>query len=100
MTYHTEPDARDMRCCGPEGCGEARRENIPLTPSEPRYCIASACMAWRWSFDEATVGEFQRGEFEEKGYHAFALRSVSGIPAVTMRRQTAYGYCGFAGEPQ
>ena len=65
---HTEEQAREIRCCGPEGCGQNRAveltaeeaEDLKALPSHGimrhegkpialrRFCIASKCMAWRW----------------------------------------------------
>lgn len=61
----TEDQAKLTRCCGPEGCGIRRREDLERVRRErgqhntdaelfaalqlaPRYCIGSACMGWRW----------------------------------------------------
>ena len=45
----TEDEARELRCCGPDGCGGWAHENdAPDIPDGGyvRYCIASDCMAW------------------------------------------------------
>lgn len=54
----TEAEAKEKWCCGPlyEGRG---------------YCLASACMAWRWTYPKK----------DEAG------------------RIVAAGYCGHAGKP-
>jgi hypothetical protein len=50
----TEEEAKKMRCCGPQGCGgwngnSNAGEAVFGYASEPiRFCIGSACMAWRW----------------------------------------------------
>lgn len=79
MIALTEAQARDKRCCGPEGCGETRwLDGRPLG----RFCIGSACMAWEWDrapgeslFDPAT------------GDRAGHRRS----------QEDATGYCGLVG---
>jgi hypothetical protein len=38
-----ESDAIEKRCCGPEGCGLPKNDR-----DQRRYCLGSACMAWRW----------------------------------------------------
>ena len=35
-----------VRCCGPEGCGEARDRDELGTPM--RYCIGQHCAAWEF----------------------------------------------------
>ena len=49
MTAYTEDEAREKRCCGPEGCGAAPYP--PMVGYDMRYCIASACMAWEFEPD-------------------------------------------------
>ena len=79
MIVHQD-SARDMRCCGPEGCGHVPTATEP--PKDPRWvrrCIGYRCMAWRVASPEL-VG-----------------------PAHSVRFKTDdhlnYGYCGLAGEP-
>ena len=51
----TEDEAMAKRCCGPTGCGFGRAIRGTLNPDgtcsanylEVRFCIGSACMAWR-----------------------------------------------------
>ncbi len=66
----TEEEAKAKRCCGPMGCGSA----APGTTDHAdgvRFCIGSACMAWRW---------------------------VSRAPG-TPPRADEPGFCGKAGKP-
>lgn len=65
----TEEEARQRRCCGPHGCGEARGE------SKPRFCIATQCMAWQW--------------VDPKNDDALINEAAHGRP---------YGFCGLAGK--
>lgn len=66
---HTEKEMRDIRCCGPEGCGDPRFVGSTVTsadgithvtntgppggpgPNMRRFCIASKCAAWEWKDD-------------------------------------------------
>lgn len=49
----TEEEAKAKRCCGPEGCGERNHQDLTRQDQQfaimllPRFCIGSACMAWR-----------------------------------------------------
>ena len=103
----TEEQARELRCCGPEGCGEYRGEDVPSTipnidpetgeiksitsgypltgRAEPyeRFCIASKCSAWRWGEAAHWEGNTSGMRPEDTG-------------AVTVRR----GFCGLAGRPE
>jgi hypothetical protein len=69
----TKGQANLTRCCGPEGCGGN-------SAGEPeRFCIASACMAWRIATHEVPV--------------AVGSTVYREIP------DTDRGYCGLAGKP-
>ena len=54
----TEEEAKKKRCCGPSGCGrhmevvdtpDLQREHAEYASHLESFCIASVCMAWRWS---------------------------------------------------
>ena len=70
----TEDEARARKCHR-----RLRDVNGPIS-HEHGYCIASECMAWRFS------------GFLEKGEEC----PVSGI---TVQEHTPTGYCGLAGKP-
>jgi hypothetical protein len=52
---NTEDEARGKRCCGGAGCGAKKMKGASNRATienwggrqVERYCIASACMAWR-----------------------------------------------------
>jgi hypothetical protein len=107
----TEDQAKLTRCCGPEGCGIRRREDLERVRRErgqhntdaelfaalqlaPRYCIGSACMGWRWLYAEPMC--VVRGGITNQKYlvrkedaERQGLRVVSILDAS--------GYCGHAG---
>lgn len=72
----TEDQARLTRCCGPEGCGGNSANEAD------RYCIASACMAWR---NAAPLFIYNADPYT--GY----IEEVPGTGAG--------GFCGLAGQP-
>ena len=50
----TEAEAANKRCCGPEGCGRLHGQTYVAQTTGgyarsggERFCIGSACMAWR-----------------------------------------------------
>lgn len=47
MSNHTETEARELRCCGPDGCG-AISMCAGTSERDYRYCVGSKCMAWQW----------------------------------------------------
>ena len=90
---HTEEEMREIRCCGPEGCGVIRpvdehgnvdkKEESKLRPPNQlwqgypavaRFCIASKCAAWRWDRDQQ-IAEYdpERGrDPKSRGYCGLA----------------------------
>ena len=46
----SEDRAKQMRCCGASDCGERGAPEPGLEAR--RLCVGSACMAWRWDFDD------------------------------------------------
>jgi hypothetical protein len=82
----TEDEAKTKACCGPfreaiPYAGAAEHEEIARDGLDPEYaaeisgrypCIASSCMAWRWS---GTASQYSR---------------IADVP----------GFCGLAGPPQ
>jgi hypothetical protein len=73
----TEDQAKTTRCCDPNGCGEVRDDNRGSPDNAPRYCISSACMAWRW------IPKAGTDENAQPNYYAGQWQ----------------GYCGLAGKP-
>ncbi len=76
----TEGEAKTTRCCGDEGCGikrEIRKQEAPFNEFYARFCIGSACMAWRW------VTLYGESDFGER------IAEISKTD----------GYCGLAGKP-
>ena len=73
----TEDEAKTKVCCGPPHIGAVAKGDTQIR------CIASACMAWRWSFSPRAA----KSAAEE------APMAHSRSPFV------AKGYCGLAGSP-
>lgn len=87
----TEAEAKNVQCCGPEGCGKVRSlEPFYNTFGDVavhqiiRVCIASACMAWRKT--GAAKVENRRGQLVD--------RDEDGTG-----RWHYDGFCGLAGKP-
>jgi hypothetical protein len=75
----TEEQAKEKRCCGPEGCGGSLY--LHKSKSDERWCIGSLCMAWRH------VGQIGIGPNGE--------RRNDNLDGLT--RWTNVGRCGLAG---
>ena len=91
MTLLTEDEAKTKRCCGPEGCGYTHTSATSTRAGE-RYCIASACIAWRWG---------QKRNPDWKPDHS-GMMWPSPHPddrPATHIRDTEHGYCGLSGRP-
>lgn len=90
-----EKEARQVQCCGTEGCGLHSD-----TPYRARWCIGSRCMAWRWHPKPAGrwMVKLEGEEPAEWNWnptgHASHARNLEWVkPAVVIRS----GYCGLAG---
>jgi len=81
----TEDQAKTTRCCGPNGCGEVRDDMRGLPDNAPRYCIGSACMAWRW-------------ELTDRGHRVFQTKGLEVLIQEAAPNKLT-GYCGLAGKP-
>jgi len=76
---HTPDEAKDIRCCGPEDCGETRRhEGHAGEQNYRRFCLAAGCSAWRWA-ETFSVTDRHDAEIAEKFM--------------------GKGFCGLAGRP-
>lgn len=78
----TENEAQVTQCCGPDGCGYFNDD-----PRPARWCVASACMAWRW--DEPWTGMTEEGSGGDLVYR------ISRKPG-----QPRQGFCGLGGVPR
>lgn len=65
----TEKEAGVKQCCGPDGCGYHNDQPYPA-----RWCIASACMAWRWE-NSATRRDGLPDDDNPRGYCGLAGRT-------------------------
>lgn len=81
MNIVVEAQAKVMRCCGPDDCGEKTGEAL----SSPRLCVASNCMAWRWRMGLWNIQEDRWWKSGDK-----AAMDVE-------ERQSDYGSCGLSG---
>ena len=115
---HTEDQSRNIRCCGPEGCGQLRlienadpqtlyafdSNNKPMA----RFCITGQCMAWRWHTWRMTANyvfpstKEEPNDFADKlekdGWKWVGIEGGIGCIAIWEKR-AEHGYCGLAGRP-
>jgi hypothetical protein len=75
----TEAEAKTKWCCGPTGAGQLLHGEDETSPNAARTCLASMCMAWRATDNEAGPMDPARDR-----------------PPVWK----AAGYCGLAGAPR
>ena len=83
----TEEEALTKKCCGPNGTGAFRYTSDGY---QPRYCIASACMAWRINI---------RTETRHRDGHVVQPGEVYLRGNATKHEVPDGGYCGLAGAP-
>lgn len=123
----TEEEARKTRCCGPQGCGKVQDYDVhrnsvgdAIGQSLLRFCVGSACMAWRRmpkahfdvrglsSFgdekpEKPTADDFQKWEHlaRDAGYvpHPDTDHYYGVAVAWAKRDETPRGFCGLAGTP-
>ena len=110
MTLLTEDEVKTKRCCGPEGCGEARHEHGGLDGhgvEGRRYCIGSDCAGWRWKplmVSEEWKNAVKKAAIELKdndprrhksAVHVNENRAKYGLPD-----KPFHGYCGLSGRPE
>lgn len=91
----TEQDAKTKQCCGPyiaASATMATSANIDLevAPGTFGKCIASECMAWRWS-------EYWFQEEIQRRSRAAPSASVQAIADRMKAEVICRGYCGLAG---
>lgn len=86
----TEDEAKTKRCCGPSGCGVRHGD-----PTEGRFCIGSACMAWRETVALRPVLDHMSDGREVQPGETYSVSRVVGH-----NRHVMGVYCGLAGAPQ
>ena len=74
----TEKEAKNKRCCGPDGCGDKPAIG-------PRLCIGSYCMAWDW------IVVWPSGASERR-----RVKPAQDDPSIASGG-SVFGYCGYAG---
>ena len=79
----TEEEAKNTRCCGPNGCGEVRDSLRGAPENQERYCIGAACMAWR----------------SEPGADRRRLEAQNPRMPMGEIAKIESGWCGLAGKP-
>ena len=49
----TESEAKQMKCCGPKGCGRLITTESLHTSTTVKCCDTTKCMGWRWENQSA-----------------------------------------------
>lgn len=110
----TEDQAKETRCCGPEGCGARLEHQVASMRNErgahegsadllaalvllPRYCIGAACMGWRSAAPELGA-EIDRiptepGSMIPGPEWAYDVEGHAWV----LRERIEHGFCGLAG---
>ena len=93
---HTEEQARETRCCGPEGCGNWH----PGSNKTIRLCVASDCMGWWWNTEHNDLLlEEQREAYRENAdYDPVKKPPMSASVEMEEYLARRCGYCGLAGK--
>ena len=86
----TEEEAKTKWC--PMGIGLKDFPNSPVGQDNPRRCIGSACMAWRWDEEWFQAEVRRQGNANPKRLAADIARELSACGERP-------GYCGLAGKP-
>lgn len=88
----SEDEATELHCCGP----------LALHPGGSGFCIASRCMAWRWSETKRTAAflDAVRKHMASAAKPNFNA-SVQAVYAETGGEfERSEGHCGLAGRPE
>lgn len=86
-----EDEAKQRRCCGPEGCGCKKPDSyhedgndVIIISNTERYCAGPDCMGWRKS---GSKFKDNQGKLHDRNL-------------TDMGEWIDVGYCGLAGKPQ
>lgn len=97
----TEDEALKKACCGPWAVNWAGRIDsvAAIQATQAQTCIASSCMAWRWSEEKRTAAYLQAVVEHMK---ATGDNFNKATQEVVKRREEfthTEGFCGLAGAP-
>lgn len=87
----TEDEAKTKACCG-----------AGYRPLENGHCIASACMAWRWSEEKRTLAflEAVQAHMKAQAKPNFNTATQAVWAETGGKFARIEGYCGLAGKPE
>lgn len=87
----TEDEAKVTQCCGPEGCGYFNEE-----PRPARWCVGSACMAWRRQKLSEPRAKIEAIKDHRAAHNSTLIEAKNAVEAGWTDAPTE-GYCGLAG---